>query len=121
MDISLQLYSVRNRLTEDRHATLEAIRRIGFRNVELFDFIDRQDEYARLLPDVGLVRTDGTCVPVDSEHVAHEPDRVFVASQRLGVKTVIDPLLAGAMEGSCRDRDDRGPAERAQPKRRRTV
>jgi sugar phosphate isomerase/epimerase len=96
MEISLQLYSVRNRLTEDLRATLEAVRQIGFRNVELFDFIDRQDELARLLPDVGLVAPTAHAFLVDPHHVTHEPDRVFDASERLGVKTVIDPIAAPA-------------------------
>jgi sugar phosphate isomerase/epimerase len=96
VQISLQLYSLRNRLKEDPRGTLEAVRRIGFRNVELFDFIDKEDEYARLLPDVGLSAPTAHAFLVDPDHVTHEPDRVFDASERLGVKTVIDPIAAPA-------------------------
>ena len=96
MEISLQLYSVRNRLAEDLRATLEAVRRIGFRNVELFDFIDRQDEFARLLPDIGLVAPTAHAFLVGPDHTTVEHDRVFEAAERLGVKTVIDPIAAPA-------------------------
>ena len=96
VQISLQLYSVRDRLKEDPRLTLEAVRRIGFSNVELFDFIDQEDEYARLLPDVGLSAPSAHAFFLDPQHVTHEPGRVFDAAERLGVKTVIDPIAAPA-------------------------
>jgi sugar phosphate isomerase/epimerase len=95
-EISLQLYSIRNRLTEDPHATLEAIRGIGFRHVELFDFIDRADEYARLLSEVGLSAPTAHASFVDPERVTLEPERIFDAAARIGVKTVIEPYVAPA-------------------------
>ncbi len=95
-EISLQLYSVRDRLKTDRRATLDAVRLIGFRNVELFDFIDEEDEYARLLPDVGLSAPTAHAFLVDPDRVTHEPGRIFDAANRLGVKTVIDPFVAPA-------------------------
>jgi sugar phosphate isomerase/epimerase len=96
MEISLQLYSVRNRLKEDTRDTLEAVRRIGFRNVELFDFIDQDDEYARLLPAVELSAPTAHAILADPEYVTHEPGRIFDTAERLGVKTVIDPIAASA-------------------------
>ena len=95
-EISLQLYSVNDRLKKDPRAVLEAVRRIGFRNVELFDFIDREDEFARLLPDVGLSAPTAHAFLLDPERVTHEPSRIFDAANRLGVKTVIDPYVAPA-------------------------
>ena len=93
-DISLQLYSVRTLLKEDPGATLEAVRRIGFRNVEPFDFIDRQDAFARILPDTGLSAPTAHAFLLESEQAVHEPGQVFDAAERLGVKTVIDPYAA---------------------------
>ncbi|HWM22489.1 MAG TPA: sugar phosphate isomerase/epimerase [Ilumatobacteraceae bacterium] len=95
-EISLQLYSVRNRLTEDPRATLEAVRSIGFRHVELFDFVDRADEYARLLSEVGLSAPTAHASFVDPERVTLEPDRIFDAAARVGAKTVIEPYVAPA-------------------------
>jgi sugar phosphate isomerase/epimerase len=95
-EISLQLYSVRNRLKEDPRATLEAVRRVGFRHVELFDFVDRADEYARLLSEVGLSAPTAHASLVDPGGVTGEPDRIFDAAVRVGVKTVIEPYVAPA-------------------------
>jgi sugar phosphate isomerase/epimerase len=83
-------------MKEDLRATLEAVRQIGYRNVELFDFIDQEDEYARLLPDVGLSAPTAHAFLLDPERVSHEPGRIFDAADRLGVKTVIDPIAAPA-------------------------
>jgi sugar phosphate isomerase/epimerase len=83
-------------LKQDPRVTLEAVRRIGFRNVELFDFIDQQDEYARLLPDIGLSAPTAHAFLLDREHATPEHGRIFDAATRLGVKTVIDPIAAPA-------------------------
>lgn len=95
-EISLQLYSVRNLLKDDRRATLESVARIGFRNVELFDFVDAVDEYAEFLPDLGLSAPTAHAFLVDPQLVTHDADRVFEVAQRLGVTTVIDPFTPPA-------------------------
>lgn len=95
-EISLQLYSVRSLLTEDPGTTLEAVQRIGFRNVEPFDFVNRQADLARILPDTGLAAPTAHAFFIESEQASHEPGEVFHAAERLGVKTVIDPYAAPA-------------------------
>lgn len=102
-EISLQLYSVRDLLNADRRATLESAGQIGFRNVELFNYVDAVDEFAEILPDLGLSAPTAHAFLVDPQLVTHDPSRVFEASQRLGVKTVIDPIAPPPL---WRDRDE---------------
>jgi sugar phosphate isomerase/epimerase len=93
-EISLQLYSIRTLLQDDLAATLAAVRGIGFRNVELFDFVDRADELGSVLADNALSAPTAHAFLLESEQRAHEPGEVFEAAMRLGVKTVIDPFAA---------------------------
>ena len=48
-DLSVQLYTIRQALAEDRGTALSRLADLGFRTVELFDFVDQADAYADLL------------------------------------------------------------------------
>ncbi|WP_210481458.1 sugar phosphate isomerase/epimerase [Naasia sp. SYSU D00948] len=86
--LSLQLYTVRNAISEDLRAALERVAALGLRQVELYGFVDRADEYAALLPELGLT--------APSAHVdlfrTTEPAAAFAAARTIGIPTVIVPF-----------------------------
>ena len=84
--LSVQLYSVREALSADLRSALERIADLGLRQVELFGFVDRADEYAALLPQLGLTAPSG--------HVnllAEDPKRAIAAAAKIGLTTAIVP------------------------------
>lgn len=87
-DLSVQLYTVRNALAADRGAALSRIAALGFRRVELFDFVDLADEYAALLAERGLTAPSGHAMLVGEDVPA-----VLAAAHRLGMTTVIQPMV----------------------------
>ena len=87
-DLSVQLYSVRERLAADFGGTLAALREIGLTRVEPFGMLDMSDKLAAGLAETGLT------APTTHQVLAGvELDRVFDAASRLGVGTVIHPFL----------------------------
>jgi sugar phosphate isomerase/epimerase len=86
--LSVQLYSVRDALSADPLAALQRLKDLGFNQVELFGFVDRADEYASLLEQVGLTAPSG--------HVnllGEDADAAFAAARRLGLDTAIVPWV----------------------------
>jgi sugar phosphate isomerase/epimerase len=86
--LSVQLYSVREALSVDLRSALERIADLGFRQVELFDFAGRAEEYASLLPQLGLT--------APTAHVAllgGDSPGIFAAARRIGIGTVILPFV----------------------------
>jgi sugar phosphate isomerase/epimerase len=86
--LSVQLYSVRDALSADPLAALQRLKDLGFSQVELFGFVDRADEYASLLEQVGLTAPSG--------HVnllGEDADAAFAAARRLGLGTAIVPWI----------------------------
>ncbi len=86
--LSVQLYSARDALAEDRPGTLSRIAEIGFTTVELFGFVELADEYARLLPQRGLTALSG-----HAHLVGEDLDAVLGAAKALGMRTVVDPRI----------------------------
>ncbi len=86
--LSIQLYTVRNAIAEDLGAALKRVAGLGFTTVELYDFVERADEYARLLAENGL-RPSSAHVHL----VGAELDVVFAAAKTVGVTTIIEPLI----------------------------
>lgn len=86
--LSVQLYSARNALADDRAGALSRIAEIGFTTVELFGFVDLADEYATLLPARGLTPLSG-----HARLVGQDLDAVLGAAKTLGMRTVIDPRI----------------------------
>jgi sugar phosphate isomerase/epimerase len=96
-ELSVQLYTVRNALADDPAAALSRIADIGFKSVELFDFVDRADSYAELLGARGLAAPSGHAMLI-----GEDPDRVFDAARTIGMRTVIQPMVE---EDRWADRD----------------
>lgn len=69
-------------------AALERIAQLGFTTVELYDFVDRADEYAQWLP-----RFDLTPSSAHAHLLGQDVVSVLEAARAVGVSTVIEPLL----------------------------
>lgn len=85
---SVQLYTVRDQIGKDLPGTLAKLSEIGFTHVELFDFIDRVDEYKKALVENNLQITSGHAIMI-----GNELSPIFAAANSLGVKRLIDPWL----------------------------
>ena len=86
-NLSVQLYTVRNALTEDFDGTLAQIAGFGFTQVEPFQFINFLDQ----LRDLGK---HGLTAP--TTHVgllSGDQDEIFAAAKELGIGTVIEPAV----------------------------
>lgn len=92
--LSVQLYSVRDALAADLPGTLDRLAGLGFANVELFDFVDRVDEYRPALANAGLTALSGHA-PLVGEGDA---ERALDAAAALGVKTLIEPMIRHGWE-----------------------
>lgn len=87
--ISVQLYTVRELLTEDTVGTLGRIAEIGFTQVEPFAFLSFGDALRQGLVEAGL-----SAPTTHQGFIGGELDEVFAAAKELGVQTVIDPYVA---------------------------
>lgn len=87
--LSVQLYTVREALAADLPGTLARIAELGFTDVELYGFADREHEFADGLAAAGLRAPSGHASLVEVE----DPAVVFAVGQRLGLTTVIDPAI----------------------------
>lgn len=87
MQISVQLYSVREAFTADPASTLRRLAEIGFTAVEPYGLMEHAEALRVLLPQHGLT--------APSAHVsllgAEDPAEIFATAAALGVQTVIDP------------------------------
>lgn len=86
---SVQLYSVRSQLELDPLATVRRIAELGFEAVEPYGFADLEHWYTDALAQTGLAAPSGHASVVDVD----DPDAVFAAATRLGITTVIDPMV----------------------------
>jgi len=86
--LSVQLYPAREALAKDLPSTLRRVNDIGYRNVELFGFVDLADQYSELLPSVGLVAPSAHARLLDQDVAV-----IFSAAEKIGVTTVIDPHI----------------------------
>ncbi|GAB3605044.1 sugar phosphate isomerase/epimerase [Conyzicola nivalis] len=87
--VSVQLYSVRDAIAADLQGAVARLAEIGLRNVEPYGFAERVDDYERAFSASGISAPSGHAAVIDSD----EPDRYFEAAVRLGIGTVIDPLV----------------------------
>ncbi|WBU36935.1 sugar phosphate isomerase/epimerase family protein [Homoserinibacter sp. YIM 151385] len=85
----MQLYTVRDALAADLPGTLSRLAEIGYRDVELFGFVDRVEELEQGLAAAGLRAPSGHAPLVDAE----DPAPAFRAAARLGLETIIDPFI----------------------------
>jgi sugar phosphate isomerase/epimerase len=86
--LSVQLYTVREALARDLPGTLRRVADLGYRNVELFGFIDLADQYSDLLPTVGLAAPSA-----HARLVGQDIAVIFEAAKKIGVTSVIDPAI----------------------------
>src|SRR5689334_12764406 len=89
-NLSVQLYTVRELLTEDTVGTLRRIAEIGFTQVEPFAFLSFGDALRQ-----GLAKTGLTAPTTHQGFIGADGlDEVFSAAAALGIQTVIDPYVA---------------------------
>lgn len=88
MQISVQLYSVRDALAADPAGTLQRLAEAGYTTVEPFDLLGHAEMLERLLPQNGLSAASVHAGIV----MAEDPERVFDAAARLGIRSVIEPV-----------------------------
>ncbi|GAA1172017.1 TIM barrel protein [Nesterenkonia xinjiangensis] len=87
-NLSIQLYTVRGSLEADPASALERLASIGFRQVEPFGLVDFADRLAEPLD-----RLDLSAPTAHVKLAGADLDAVFSAARRLGVGTVIDPMI----------------------------
>ncbi len=85
--LSVQLYTIREALSEDVDASLSRIAEIGYRQVEPFAFQKFFDGLAAALPKYGL-----TAPTTHTSLVDADVDEVLGAAKELGVSCVITPF-----------------------------
>jgi sugar phosphate isomerase/epimerase len=93
--LSVQLYSVRDALAADLPGTLDRLAGLGFKNVELFGFTDRVDEYRTALANAGL-----TALSAHASLAEGDAEQALDAAAALGVRTLIDPMIRHGWENA---------------------
>ena len=88
MSYSLQLYTLRNAISEDLPGTIKKVADIGFTQVEPYNFVATAKELGAALKENGLTAPSGHA-PLMSQ----DQDEIFTAAKELGISTVIDPFL----------------------------
>ncbi|MFF1883171.1 sugar phosphate isomerase/epimerase family protein [Pseudarthrobacter sp. NPDC058196] len=88
MSYSLQLYTLRNAISEDLPGTIKRVADIGFTQVEPYNFVATAKELGAALKENGLTAPSGHA-PLMSQ----DQDEIFTAARELGISTVIDPFL----------------------------
>lgn len=86
--ISVQLYTVREAITDDLDAALQRIAAIGYRQVEPFGLLTFADGLATALPKHGLTAPTTHQGLIGANH-----DQIFSTAQGLAIGTVIDPHI----------------------------
>lgn len=97
MRLSVQLYTVRDHLTQDLPGTLQKIKEIGFDFVELAGFYDRSaSEWKILLDSLGLKASGAHIGLLEMEA---DPEKVSQDAKTLGLDTVIIPWIGADLYG----------------------
>ncbi|MFE4079090.1 sugar phosphate isomerase/epimerase family protein [Paenarthrobacter sp. YIM B13468] len=86
MSYSIQLYTLRDAISEDLPATLRKVAEIGFTHVEPYNFVATAKELGAALKDNGLTAPSG-----HAPLLSQDQDEIFTAAKELGISTVIDP------------------------------
>src|SRR6478752_697314 len=87
--LSVQLYTVRELLSEDTAGTLRRLADIGFTQVEPFAFLSFGDALRDGLKEAGL-----SAPTTHQGFIGGDVDEVAEAAKALGIETVIDPYVA---------------------------
>jgi sugar phosphate isomerase/epimerase len=91
MSYSIQLYTLRNAMREDLSGTVARVAKIGFTQVEPYNFVATANELGAALKENGLTAPSG-----HAPLLTHDQDEIFAAARQLGISTVIDPYLPAA-------------------------
>lgn len=86
---SVQLYSVRDAVAADLPRAIDRLAAIGLRNVEPYGFVERAAEFESALAASGVAAPSGHAAVIDSD----DPEPIFEAAARLGLRTLIDPFV----------------------------
>ena len=85
---SLQLYTLRHEIEKDFSGSLERAATIGFTQVEPWNFVAQADNYAKAFA------ANGITAPSAHAHLVGVSRReTFEAAVKLGIKTVIEPIV----------------------------
>lgn len=87
MQISVQLYSVRESFAADPAGTLQRLAELGLHDVEPFGLLEHSESLRPLLAEFALNAPSAHVSLLD----APDPVRVFAVAAGLGVRTVIQP------------------------------
>jgi len=87
---SVQLYTLRDFIAEDLAGTLARVAAAGFTNVEPYHFGALADDYAAALKANNLTAPTGHAMLICQPEA--DVEATFVAAQKLGIQTVIDPF-----------------------------
>jgi sugar phosphate isomerase/epimerase len=91
MNFGLQLYSVRDKLSEDFFGTLKKLGDIGYKAFEFAGYYDRSaEEIKKFLDDNGL-RAVSSHVPI--QLLESNPEKEFEFARKLGMEYVVCPFL----------------------------
>lgn len=94
MNFGLQLYSVRDKISQDFFGTLEKLANIGYRAFEFAGYYEKSAEELReFLDDLG-VRAISAHVPLQ---LLEDPDKEFEYAKKLGIEYVVCPALPKEM------------------------
>lgn len=87
--LSVQLYTVRAAIERDLPGTLARLAQLGFTQVELYGFDQRETAFAEGLAAAGLTAPSGHASLVRAD----DPASTIARAARLGLATVIDPMV----------------------------
>ncbi|MCC3264721.1 sugar phosphate isomerase/epimerase family protein [Arthrobacter gengyunqii] len=88
LELSVQLYSVRDHVSKDLPGTLTRLADLGFRHVEPYNFVALAGDLRSALDATGLKAPSGHAPLLrENQHV------IFEAAAALGISTVIEPLV----------------------------
>ena len=96
--VSVQLYTLRERVAEDLSGTLVALAELGFTHVEPYRFVAIRDELRRSFGETGLSAPTGHQAFLDAGRL--DLEKIFGTASYLGIETVIDPFTEPAEWGS---------------------
>ena len=88
LDISLQLYTLRYEIEKDFSGSIAKVAAIGFSQVEPWNFVQQADNYAKVFADCGI-----TAPSAHAHLVGVKRRETFEAAAKLGIKTIIEPIV----------------------------
>ena len=97
-NISLQLYTLRHEIEKDFSGAIARAAAIGFSQVEPWNFVEQADNYAKAFV------ADGIIAPSAHAHlVGVAREKTFEAAAKLGIKTVIEPMVDQSKWSNAKD------------------